>query len=130
MTLLADVNCPGSQEDVFSNWQPTQSLLEDMVSGASIAAAPCLPALAVANLPFCLRGGKALNGSRFALRFFFFFLVILLFGLLCHISSLIQPSPYPKDQQSDDAGLDSLSSPYSLLVDAKRLGHFSAGSCS
>ena len=41
----------------------------------------------------------------------------------------IQPSPYPKDQQSDDAGHDSLSSLYSLLVDAKHLGHFSVGSC-
>ena len=28
-TLLADVNCPGSQEDVVSNWDPAHSLVED-----------------------------------------------------------------------------------------------------
>ena len=27
--LLADVNCPGSQEDVVSNWEPAHSLVED-----------------------------------------------------------------------------------------------------
>ena len=29
MTLLADVNHPGSQEDVVSNWEPAHSLMED-----------------------------------------------------------------------------------------------------
>ena len=29
MTLLADVNCPGSQEDMVSNWEPGHSLVED-----------------------------------------------------------------------------------------------------
>ena len=28
-TLLADVNCPGSQEDMVSNWKPAHSLVED-----------------------------------------------------------------------------------------------------
>ena len=28
-TLLADVNCPGSQEEVASNWEPAHSLVED-----------------------------------------------------------------------------------------------------
>ena len=29
MTLLADVNHPGSQEDMVSNWKPAHSLVED-----------------------------------------------------------------------------------------------------
>ena len=52
MTLLADVNCPGPQEDLISNWEPAHSLVEDAVSGAKIA--PHLLALAVTCLPFCL----------------------------------------------------------------------------
>ena len=32
VTLLADVNHPGSQEDVISNWEPAHSLAEDAVS--------------------------------------------------------------------------------------------------
>ena len=44
MTLLADVNHPGSQKDVISNWEPAHSLVEDAVSGAEIA--PHLLALA------------------------------------------------------------------------------------
>ena len=52
MTLLADVNCPGPQEDLISNWEPAHSLVEDAVSGAEIA--PHLLALAVTCLPFCL----------------------------------------------------------------------------
>ena len=42
VTLLADINRPGSQEDLVSNWEPA-------VSGAEIAL--CLLALAVASLP-------------------------------------------------------------------------------
>ena len=53
-TLLADVNHPGSQEDVVSSWEPAHSLVEDALSGAEIVAAPCLPALAVTSLPLCL----------------------------------------------------------------------------
>ena len=37
MTLPADVNHPGSQEDLVSNWEPACSLVEDAVSGAEIA---------------------------------------------------------------------------------------------
>ena len=48
MTLLADVNCPGSQEDLVSNWEPAGSLVEDAVSGAEFA--PYLLDLAVARL--------------------------------------------------------------------------------
>ena len=54
MTLPADVNRPGSQEDLVSNWEPARSLVEDAVSGAEFA--PCLPALAVARLPVSGRG--------------------------------------------------------------------------
>ena len=58
MTLLVDVNCPGSQEDLVNNWEPAHSFVEDASSGAEIA--PCLPALAVARLPLYLwQGGGA-----------------------------------------------------------------------
>ena len=113
--LLADVNCPGSQEDVVSHWQPSHSLVEDTVSRGNTAAAPCLPALAVAHLPLCLWGGRALSSSHLALLWYLpnplfcdhtrvyhvalesfvgkvLFVVvsleILWFGLLCHIGSL------------------------------------------
>ena len=56
MTLLADVNRPGSQEDFVSNWEPAHSLVEDTVSGAKIA--PCLSALAVTHLPFLPLAGE------------------------------------------------------------------------
>ena len=42
VTLLADVNCPGSLEDLVSNWEPARSLVEVAVSGVKFA--PCLPA--------------------------------------------------------------------------------------
>ena len=51
---MADVNHLGSQEDMVSDWEP-HSLVADAISGAEIAAAPCLPALAVAGLPLCLQ---------------------------------------------------------------------------
>ena len=51
-----DVNCPGSQEDLVSNWEPAHSLVEDAISGAEIAL--CLLALAVAHLPLCLQLGE------------------------------------------------------------------------
>ena len=56
MTLLADVNHTGSQEDVVSNWEPAHSLVEDAFSGAKIAL--CLTTLAVARLPLCLQWGN------------------------------------------------------------------------
>jgi len=49
VTLLADINCPGSQEDLVSNWETAHSLVKDTVSGAEIA--PRLLALAAAFLP-------------------------------------------------------------------------------
>ena len=52
MILLADINYPGSQEDLVSNWKPARSLVEDAISGAEFA--PCLPALAITCLPASL----------------------------------------------------------------------------
>ena len=52
---------------MISNFEPAHSLIEDAVSGAKIAAAPCLPALAVTQLPLWHWGGRALNGSWLAL---------------------------------------------------------------
>ena len=57
-TLLEDVSHPGSQENVVSSLEPAHSLVEDAVSGTEIAAAPCLPVLAVASLPLCLGAGR------------------------------------------------------------------------
>ena len=62
VTLLADVNLPGFQEDFISNWKPAHSLVEDAISGAEIV--PCLPALTVACLPLCLRWGKGWSAAR------------------------------------------------------------------
>ena len=53
MTLLVDVNRPGSQEVLVSNWEPAHSLVEDAVSGVEIASH--LLALAVARLPLCFQ---------------------------------------------------------------------------
>ena len=69
-TLLVDVNCPGSQEDLVSNWKPAHSLVEDAVSGAEIAA--CLPALAVTCLPVCLWQGDGPVFSQLALLWYLF----------------------------------------------------------
>ena len=50
MTLLVDVNHPGSQEDLVNNGKPALSLVEDAISGAEIAAfqlwllSACFPA--------------------------------------------------------------------------------------
>ena len=55
VTLLASVNRPASQEDMISNWEPTQ-FGGAAVSGAQIA--PCLPTLAVARLPLCHQLGE------------------------------------------------------------------------
>ena len=64
MTLLADVNHTGSQEDLVSNWEPAHSLVEDAFSGAKIAL--CLPTLAVARLPLCLQWENGPVHSRLA----------------------------------------------------------------
>ena len=52
--LLLDVNHPGSQEDLVSNWEPAHSLVEDAVSEAKFV--PCLLALAAAHLPLAGQG--------------------------------------------------------------------------
>ena len=57
VTLLADMNSPGSREDVVSDWWPTHSFVGDAVSGAEIAVVPCLLPLAVVHPLLCLRGG-------------------------------------------------------------------------
>ena len=89
--------------------------MEDEVSEAETAAAPCLLALAVTHLPFCLQGGRALYAtgllslgicsilcsvsvpgvtvhhwslSQESFFSFFVFLAISSFWLLSHISSL------------------------------------------
>ena len=51
VTLLADVNHIGSQEDMVSSWEPAHSLVEDV-------AAPCLLTLVVTSLPLCLWAGR------------------------------------------------------------------------
>ena len=60
------VNHPGSQEDVVSSWQPAHSLVENAVSGAEIAVAPCLLALAASLPPI----GEGLVHSRLALLWY------------------------------------------------------------
>ena len=77
VTHLADVNCPGCQEDGCSNGEYAHSLVEDAVSGAKTVAAPCIQALAVTYLHLCLQREKALFGSKLAL------LCYLLSPLLC-----------------------------------------------
>ena len=67
VTLQADMNSPGSQIDMVSDWQPAHSLAGGAVSRAEIAMAPCLPPLAVTHLSLCLWVGRAINGSRLAL---------------------------------------------------------------
>ena len=51
-TLLADFNCPESQEDLVSNWEPVHSLVEDALSGVEFARH--LLALAATRMPPCL----------------------------------------------------------------------------
>ena len=110
MTLLADVNCPGSQEDLISNWEPAYSLVKDIISEVEIA--PRLLALAATHLPLCLRWGEGPVLSQLPLLWCLFnplfydcarlclmpslslslslfpSLAIPQFGLLSHISSL------------------------------------------
>ena len=57
VTVLADINHPGCQEYMASDWQPAHSLEGDAVSGAEIEVALCLLPLAVTHLPLCLWGG-------------------------------------------------------------------------
>ena len=68
MTLLADVNRPGSQEDLVSSWELAHSLIEDAISGVEIA--PCLLALAAARQPLCLLWREGLVQSQLALLWY------------------------------------------------------------
>ena len=75
MTLLVDVNRPGSQEDLVSNWEPAHSLVEDAISVAEIAPLPSgsgcpLPA----SLPPAEGGASPLPASCPLLFAQFFFL--------------------------------------------------------
>ena len=130
---------------MVSNWEPAHSLVEDGFSGAEIAAAPCFLGLVVTCLPFCLRESRALYSSQLALLwyllnplfceqarlhvtafqekvlFFSVSLVIPQFGLLSHVSSLRLSSGHSGlvlTLSTDCAAHASLSSPYSLVVDA------------
>ena len=58
-------------KDPRKMWLATaHSLVKDAVSGSEIAAAPCLPLLAIAHLPLCLWGGRAPNGSQLLLLWY------------------------------------------------------------
>ena len=57
MTLLAEVNRPGSQEDLVSSWEPAQGLVEDEVSRAEIAPPPSPSSFGFTHLPLCLWQG-------------------------------------------------------------------------
>ena len=56
-----DVNCPGSQEDLVSNWESVRSLVEDALSGVEFA--PHLLALAVTHMPLCLWQGMGQSAA-------------------------------------------------------------------
>ena len=68
VTLLADVNRLGSQEDLVSNWEPACSLVEHAISAADFA--PRLLAQAVARQSLCLLWGEGLVHSRLALLWY------------------------------------------------------------
>ena len=70
VTLLVDVNHPGFQEDMVSNWEPAHRLVEDAISGAKIAAASCLLALAVTRLLLWLQCRKGPVRSWLALLWY------------------------------------------------------------
>ena len=62
--LLADVNCPGSQEDVVSNWEPAHSLVENAGLGLRLQqplafsfwlSLACLSASGAGEGPVCSR---------------------------------------------------------------------------
>ena len=63
-----DVDHPGSQEDLVSNWEPAHSLVKGAISGAEIA--PRLLALAVTHLSLCLWLGEGPVRSWLALLWY------------------------------------------------------------
>jgi len=68
VTLLADVNCPGSQEDLVSNWEPAHRLVEDAVSGLRLP--PVFWLWLFAHLPLCLWRGEGPVCSQLALLWY------------------------------------------------------------
>ena len=106
-TLLADVNHPGSQEDLVSNWEPAHSLVEDAISGAEIA--PCLLALAVAHLLLCLWVvGRCWSTAGY-----------LSFGIHSVLCSVSRPSSVLGQSFLQES---SLSPSFSLSLDIPQLG--------
>ena len=106
-TLLVDVNHPGSQEGLVSNWGPAHSFVEDVGSGVEIA--PHLLALVDAHLTLCLQRAEgpvysclallwcslnplfceqAMLSWESSLSLSLFFLSIPQFGFLSHVRSL------------------------------------------
>ena len=61
VTLPADVNHPGSQEDAVIGWQPAQCLVGSSLPGAETAVVLCLSPLAAP--PLSLPPGRATNSS-------------------------------------------------------------------
>ena len=114
MTLLADVNYPGTQKDMVSDWEPANSLVEDAwslgprlplafllwlshtcLSASGVGKGPVHSCLALLwyslNTLFCEWARLCLRLELFAGNFslsFFLSLAIPQFGLLSHISSL------------------------------------------
>ena len=121
VTFLANVNFPGSQEDMVNDWQPAHSLAGDAVSGVDCSSP--LPFTSGCHTPASLAPWrKVINGSRLAFLwyslwcdplfcerarghcgvlepsqgkgplYFFISLVFQWFGFLCHMSPLRLPS--------------------------------------
>ena len=70
--LLVDVNHPGSQEDVVSNWEPARSLVEDATLWGRECSSP-LPSGLGCHTPASLppeRGGEGPTCSQLALLWY------------------------------------------------------------
>ena len=155
MTLLADVNRPGSQEDLVSNWEPAHSLVEDAVSGLRLPlsfwlwlSTPCLYAsgggwasLQPASSPLVFTQSFVLCEARQCLRlellvrkfflflsFFSLSLAIPQFGLLSHVSFLRLPSGHSgRVLTLSNAAHASLFSPCLLVADVSIWATFLLG---
>ena len=144
-TLLADINRPGSQEDLVSNWEPAHNLVEDAISGAKIA--PCLPALAVTSLPLCLwwenrpvrrqLASSILCSVRVllwesSLSLSFFFSLRLSYNLGCYLTLNPSDSPQGIQAQSLPQACNPCLPVQPQLAGGRRecLGYFFTGSCS
>ena len=127
---------------MVSNWQPAHTLVEDVVFGAKIAAAPWHPALSSTHLPLCLWGGRALSGSLLALLwhslghnpllseharvfcqkvlFFFFFVSLVILQIAVTLDPQLSSglSSLVLTLRTNGAAHASLPNPYSLWADA------------